>query len=49
MLEFVLRLDLSKEIIEHLLLSVLEVATAFHVMFVNNIFLFPKELSDNNL
>ena len=48
-LEFVLGLDLPDEVLEHPLLSALQVATAFHIMFVNDIFSFRKELSDGDL
>ena len=48
-LEFALGLDLPDEIIEHPLVSALEVATAFHITFVNDIFSFRKELSDGDL
>ena len=49
MLEFALGLDLADEIIEHPLLVALNVAAFSHVMFVNDIFSFRKELSDGDL
>ena len=48
-LEFALGLDLPDEIIEHPLVSALEVSAAFHITFVNDIFSFRKELSDGDL
>ena len=49
MLEFALGLDLPDEIMEHPLLSALKVAACSHIMFVNDMFSFRKELSDGDL
>ena len=43
-LEFVWGLDPPDEIVEHPLLSALNVAASSHIMLVNDIFSFPKEL-----